>query len=61
MVLWYRNAFIEAQHPGNKLRLLLLLGRIALLRTEMRPIEQTEFRLSVGLSVCHDREPCKNR
>ena len=49
MVLWYRNAFIEAQHPGNKLRL-LLLGRIALLRTEMRPIEQTEFRLSVGLS-----------
>jgi len=36
-----------------------LLGRIAVLCTEMRPIATDKVPLFVGLSVCHDREPCK--
>jgi len=39
--------------------LLLLLGRIAVVRTCYRPSSVVSG-LSVGLSVCHTSEPCKN-
>ena len=38
-----------------------LLGRIAVLRTQMRSIVTDGVTRSVGQSVCHDHEPCKNR
>jgi len=42
----------------------LLLGRITVLRMEMRPIVTDQVAWSVGrsvcLSVCHTAEPCKN-
>ena len=39
---------------------LALLGRIAVLRTYMRPIVTDRVAWSVGLSVCHTSQPCKN-
>ena len=41
-------------HPCFK-----LLGRIAVLRTYMRPIVTDRVAWSVGLSLRHDYEPCK--
>jgi len=38
---------------------LLLLGRIAVLRTQMLPIVTDGIASSVGLSVYHSSEPCK--
>jgi len=40
--------------------LVLLLGRIAVLRAWMRPTVTDEVARSVCRSVCHNREPCKN-
>jgi len=38
----------------------LFLGRIAVLRMQMRSTVTDRVAWSVGLSVCHTGEPCKN-
>jgi len=39
---------------------LVLLGRIAVLLTSMRPVVTDRVAWSVGLSLGHTSEPCKN-
>jgi len=54
---WTVRVLLDAAFLSNYLDHLLLLGRIAVLRTQMRPIVTDRVARSVCRSVCHTSEP----